>query len=94
MMCRDKNPESSTISECSPKSIKEHKSHNNIETAVSRGEVGGMGDSMGGDGLEVAVSLKISRAFENLAFCATPRVHKPQGISLLCENWQGGRGHS
>lgn len=74
MMCRDKNPDSSTISECSPKSIKEHKSHNNIETAVSRGEVGGMGDSMGGDGLEVAVSLKISRTLLSV---------QPQGCTSL-----------
>lgn len=93
-MCRDENPDNRTNSECSSRSIKEHKGHNNIETAVSRGEVGVMGDSMGGDDLEVAVSLKISRTFQNLAFCATPKVHKPQGISLLCENWQGGRGHS
>lgn len=62
-MCRDENPDNRTNSECSSRSIKEHKGHNNIETAVSRGEVGVMGDSMGGDDLEVAVSLKISRTF-------------------------------
>lgn len=94
--CVKTKTHNSTFSECSFKSIEEHKSHKTTETAVRRGEVGGMGDSMGGDGLEVAVSLKISRTFHGHteSFFVLQKIHEPQGISLLCKNPQGSRGHS
>lgn len=75
------------------KSIKEHKGHNKVETAVGRGEMGAMGDSMEGEKALRFLYHEWAPDLTEIFVWIPADVHKPQGcsLSLHCEYRQGSR---